>query len=491
MHEKTPAIVPYTSPEERCDVTQGDALPSKEVSPIKDIVHGYIPLSPLEKIVIDSRQFQRLHFVLQNSSTYTAYPTNKNSRFSHSLGVAHVAGKMFESALKNASQESLNEALTHMARFIDDFNATPQYSREDLHAQWRRSVGYQTPFQMTIEESGNKKTGAEAAYSYWGPLFLINTFGSALRVCGLVHDIGHLPMSHIFESALEELELLFDRYQDPPAVVENYRKSSHNLESEIFSPERRTKDAQLQNLCRAIGVDLPHIDLLTGTLPVHEKLSLQIFDRIASDVAASSDQDKHYVKLVFHIAQAILLSNKEMSKKFGATGMNPLLVGLREIISGELDADRIDYTLRDPVESGVTDRRFDLERLLSEITLHFSETPKRFRICVGYKALSAVETVFHNRFLNYRFIIYHHSVVRMNCVLEEIIRQLIRICFVDAQSKVASILEGHGLVKIVDQYDPGKNILFPDFHRRIIDESWLRSLLMAVTMEIESAKIGR
>lgn len=484
------AKLALTTPEEREIFTQGDIVPNKEVSPIKDIVHGYIEISPLEKIVIDSRQFQRLHFVLQNSSTYTAYPTNKNSRFAHSLGVAHVAGAMFENAIKNANPRTLNASLVAMATFIDNYNAVTGKPAAELRAQWLRCVGYQIPFQLKLDiepEPGGGEEEVKSGYDDYGAPFLINTFGSAIRVCGLVHDIGHLPMSHIFESALDEVELLFDRYKDPDTVRLAYSASFEKLQA-ILTPGRRVKTAKLESICRAVGVNKSQLDSLIETLPVHEKLSLQIFDKIADDVSVSRDDDKEYVNLVFYIAQAILLANKEM-EAFGMLGeMNPLLRGLRDIISSELDADRIDYTLRDPIESGVTDRQFDLPRLLSEMTLHFDEDTGKFKVCCGYKALSVVETVFHNRFLNYRFIIYHHSVVRMNCVLEEIIRQLIRICFVDTKDDITRLLSAHGLVRIGNQDDPSSIELFPDFNLRIIDESWLRSLLISVAEQIESQK---
>jgi HD superfamily phosphohydrolase len=462
-------------------------VPSKEVSPIKDIVHGYIDISPLEKIVIDSRQFQRLHFVLQNSSTYTAYPTNKNSRFAHSLGVAHVAGAMFQNAMKNASAATLHQALHAMANFIERYYGAATKSAEELREQWLRCVGYQIPFQLktdTFVSQGAEWDRQRSVYDAYGAPFLVNTFGAAIRVCGLVHDIGHLPMSHIFESALGGVQILFDRYMDTDEVRKAY-STSYDKFQHVLTPGRGITGAKHDAICSAIGVTQAELNRLIENLPVHEKLSLQMFNEISSDVTTGQDDDKDYVNLVFFIALVILLSNKEL-KEIGASGeIKPLLRGLRDIISSELDADRIDYTLRDPIESGVTDRQFDLSRLLSEMTLHYDENARRFTVCCGYKALSVVETVFHNRFINYRFIIYHHSVVRMNCVLEEVIRQLIRICFVDPKDDISRLLGDFGLVRIDHAVNPPSIELFPDFKHRIIDESWLRSLLISVTRIIE------
>lgn len=61
---------------------------------IKDPVHGYIELNKLEIDLIDTSQFQRLRRIKQLSAAHLTYPGAEHTRFHHSLGVLHIAGKI-------------------------------------------------------------------------------------------------------------------------------------------------------------------------------------------------------------------------------------------------------------------------------------------------------------------------------------------------------------------------------------------------------------
>lgn len=63
---------------------------------IRDPVHGYILITEVERAVIDSYVVQRLHRVKQLAGAQYTYPGAEHSRFSHSLGVLHLAGELAE-----------------------------------------------------------------------------------------------------------------------------------------------------------------------------------------------------------------------------------------------------------------------------------------------------------------------------------------------------------------------------------------------------------
>src|SRR5258708_15029624 len=64
---------------------------------VSDVIHGPIGLSELELDLIQSPAFQRLRGIKQLGLAHYVYPSADYSRFSHSLGVCHVAGQILTS----------------------------------------------------------------------------------------------------------------------------------------------------------------------------------------------------------------------------------------------------------------------------------------------------------------------------------------------------------------------------------------------------------
>ena len=63
---------------------------------IKDPLHGYIKVFPHERCIVDSPPFQRLRRLKQLPAAQYVYPGAVHTRFTHSLGVMHVAGLFAE-----------------------------------------------------------------------------------------------------------------------------------------------------------------------------------------------------------------------------------------------------------------------------------------------------------------------------------------------------------------------------------------------------------
>ena len=61
---------------------------------MRDPIHGFIKLSEKEKKLIDTQVFQRLRRIRQLAMTSLVYPGAQHTRFDHSIGVMHIAGRI-------------------------------------------------------------------------------------------------------------------------------------------------------------------------------------------------------------------------------------------------------------------------------------------------------------------------------------------------------------------------------------------------------------
>ena len=63
---------------------------------IRDSIHGDIILSELDLKIVDTPEFQRLRRIRQLGMTHFVYPGANHTRFEHSLGALHLAGRIAE-----------------------------------------------------------------------------------------------------------------------------------------------------------------------------------------------------------------------------------------------------------------------------------------------------------------------------------------------------------------------------------------------------------
>ena len=71
---------------------------------IRDPIHGFIALSEKEVNLINTRAFQRLRRIRQLAMAFLVYPGTVHTRFDHSIGVMHIAGRICD-RLKTTPEE--------------------------------------------------------------------------------------------------------------------------------------------------------------------------------------------------------------------------------------------------------------------------------------------------------------------------------------------------------------------------------------------------
>lgn len=76
-------------------------LDEEYTEPVRDPVWGSIPLSAGLLRLMEQDAVQRMHRIKQLGPTYLVYPGATHTRFSHSLGVFHIARRIMRSLLRN------------------------------------------------------------------------------------------------------------------------------------------------------------------------------------------------------------------------------------------------------------------------------------------------------------------------------------------------------------------------------------------------------
>ncbi len=94
---------------------------------MRDPIHGFIRISKQERDLIDTEVFQRLRRIRQLAMAFLVYPGALHTRFDHSIGVMHVAGricnKLQESDPKRIDAKDI--ALVRLAALLHDIGHGP------------------------------------------------------------------------------------------------------------------------------------------------------------------------------------------------------------------------------------------------------------------------------------------------------------------------------------------------------------------------------
>ncbi|KLU62647.1 deoxyguanosinetriphosphate triphosphohydrolase [Peptococcaceae bacterium CEB3] len=220
---------------------------------IRDPVHGFIQINEWERQIINDPVFQRLRRIRQLAWTDMVYPGACHNRFEHSLGVMHVATKMFDSITRKEGE----------------------YLKDELN----------------FSEHG------------------LDRDRTLLRLACLLHDVGHSPFSHAGEGLL------------------------------LTNPD-------------------------TGKSYKHEHYSAAAVRYLLKDSIENNPLNENYHITAEEVAQFL----EGSTARFGRSLL------WRDLLSSQLDADRADYLLRDSYHCGVTYGHYDINRLLSTVTIGLSDT---------------------------------------------------------------------------------------------------------------------
>ncbi|MGV9141499.1 MAG: HD domain-containing protein [Promethearchaeota archaeon] len=259
---------------------------------INDPIYGLIKINPIESEIIDTLVFQRLRGIKQLSMAHFVYPTAIHTRFSHSIGVMHVADMIF-STLKKIYDSKYGKHLNQKAR-------------------------------------------------------------KNLRMAALLHDVGHFPFSHTLE-------------------FENISGKENQKE------EENTRPFYYNN---------------------HENITTFIIENSHIKEILESDED-YEIDFISALIKGDSTTN----------------LILNNLIHWELDADRMDYILRDCYFTGVSFGGIDYKYLIENFKIIDEEDP---HLEISYKAARSIENFLIARYSLYDRVYFHEKIRYFDYLLREL-----------------------------------------------------------------------
>lgn len=263
---------------------------------IRDPFHGFIAVSSEEEVILKHPSFQRLRFIKQLGFTELSFPGASHSRFIHSLGTCHLVSKAFDIIFKNAP-----------------------CSEE---------------FKKNIKQ--------------------------ALRLAGLLHDIGHGPLSHVAEM-----------------VMPNLSKLNMSSISSEFAEDRTAS---------------------------HEDFSIKF---ILKSSLTKAINDNFEIQAT-HVA---CLINKNLSSTdnfFIHEGIDYRPI-LSQLVSSELDMDRMDYLQRDSYYCGTKYGQIESDWILNHMTWYNDQGT--MYLSLDRKALYSFDDFLLSRHNMYLMVYCHHKAI--------------------------------------------------------------------------------
>lgn len=310
--------------------------------------------------------------------------------------------------LFNHEVEVIDHPLFQRLRYICQNDILSLVFPGATHSRFLHSIGTlhvgSRMFQSLIESALRRYRDGGHGRPSEAQLAGIAYMARLVRLACLLHDCGHSSFSHQFAQA----------------------RTIRNLLSE---------NGRFEALWQ--GLDWSQFHDAPPTVLEHEHYSIRCAHEILTTVASAE---------VNRLAQDVLLLmdttafSPGTTFRYHAQQVWPLLTleteapddageltaGLfRHLISGEIDADRADYMLRDGFHSSVTLGGFNLDHLLKNMHVGWAPDTRWLGIGITPKGLGALEDFVYSRYQMYRKVYGHKTSIGFDWLLRQAIDEVL------------------------------------------------------------------
>lgn len=152
------------------------------------------------------------------------------------------------------------------------------------------------------------------------------------------------------------------------------------------------------------------------------------------------------------VAELIITQDPELREVFEKHGISSndvvsILKGesssaiLNELVSSDIDVDRLDYLPRDAYHTGVAYGNIDLHRLVTFLT------PGSSGIAVPIKALNALESFYIARLHMYKAVYYHKTITGYQILLRNVLSEFMK--YRELREVLETYMSQHGLLRSI------------------------------------------